>query len=46
MLARGWEGDPDSLRSGILRGMVRFVALYQASMTRSVWSSGCTLFIP
>ena len=29
MLARGWEGDPDSLRSGILRGMVRFVALYQ-----------------
>ena len=29
MLAKGWEGDPDSLRSGILRGMVRFVALYQ-----------------
>ena len=29
MLAKGWEGDPDSLRSGILQGMVRFVALYQ-----------------
>ena len=29
MLARGWEGDPDSLRSGILQGMMRFVALYQ-----------------
>ena len=29
MLAKGWEGDPDSLRSGILWGMVRFVALYQ-----------------
>ena len=29
MLANGWEGDPDSLRSGILQGMVRFVALYQ-----------------
>lgn len=29
MLARGWEGDPDSLRSGILRSMVRFVALYR-----------------
>lgn len=26
---KGWEGDPDSLRSGILQGMVRFVALYQ-----------------
>ncbi|MBT9707778.1 hypothetical protein GPK62_10465 [Faecalibacterium prausnitzii] len=29
MLAKGWEGDPNSLRSGILQGMVRFVALYQ-----------------
>lgn len=37
MLANGWEGDPDSLRSGILQGMVRFVALIRASMTRSVW---------
>ena len=29
MLAKGWDGDPASLRSGILQGMVRFVALYQ-----------------
>ena len=29
MLAKGWEGDADSLRSGILQGMVRFVALDQ-----------------
>ena len=34
MLAKGWEGDPDSLRSGILQGMVRFVALYQGEYSR------------
>ena len=29
IIVEAWWGDPDSLRSGILRGMVRFVALYQ-----------------
>ena len=27
-IADAWDGDPDSLRSGIIQGMMRFVALY------------------
>ena len=28
-IAEAWDGDPDSLRSGIIQGMMRFIALYK-----------------
>ena len=28
-ITEAWEGDPDSLRAGIIQGVMRFIALYK-----------------
>ena len=28
-IAEAWDGDPDSLRPGIIQGVIRFIALYK-----------------